>query len=593
MMASTGWQTEDRGARYVRRARLCVGPGAPHHRLAASMEEALRLAVLPGESQGRVYYFRRLTVAGLPADGDRRVWLDAFQRALIAQAVDAVFGADPRADLAPVIFFRSRQEALEILLHRVIARHVVHEWFWPMVMREAHSSGSSPIAAAASYGVRTIPALVEAIRAAPAAWRAVAAALFAVPRLDVVYLLQAIPVSEAEAWLAGMQAEMDRRQHVAVPVARPSAERRISVPAQRAVDEALRVFGFENARTVWITVLAILHASSAELTDGPVVEQARAVLARLVSNRDAPGADAADRRIETGMIEPATIETGPSGQTGDQTSPRPPDDPAIAPIDHPAGQTTAAGAAPPSRVEPGAIPHETCESPACGPASALSAPKKTIPNSVSEPPALHGARPSPAAPESVTQSQPASVLAAKSVSDDAAAVERNFPPATHPWHIYGLPTHAAGLFFLLNALARIGIEQAIGSGDAAAVPDFVPRILARLAMHSGVVPDDPIALWLASVIGDEPNTAPADRLLRVWVLAVRRWCWRNGKITVREIVARPGIFSVNRTDLDVSLPLEEADVRIRRIGLDLDPGWLPWFGRVVRFHYPYRQELHG
>ena len=112
-------------------------------------------------------------------------------------------------------------------------------------------------------------------------------------------------------------------------------------------------------------------------------------------------------------------------------------------------------------------------------------------------------------------------------------------------------------------------------------------------MHSGVVPDDPIALWLASVIGDEPNTAPADRLLRVWVLAVRRWCWRNGKITVREIVARPGIFSVNRTDLDVSLPLEEADVRIRRIGLDLDPGWLPWFGRVVRFHYPYRQELHG
>ena len=62
---------------------------------------------------------------------------------------------------------------------------------------------------------------------------------------------------------------------------------------------------------------------------------------------------------------------------------------------------------------------------------------------------------------------------------------------------------------------------------------------------------------------------------------------------MREIVARPGVFSVNRTDLDVSLPLDEADIRIRRIGLDLDPGWLPWFGRVVRFHYPYRREFHG
>jgi hypothetical protein len=53
------------------------------------------------------------------------------------------------------------------------------------------------------------------------------------------------------------------------------------------------------------------------------------------------------------------------------------------------------------------------------------------------------------------------------------------------------------------------------------------------------------------------------------------------------------VFTVNRTDLDVSLALDDADVRIRRIGLDLDPGWLPWFGRVVRFHYDYRRGIHG
>jgi hypothetical protein len=26
-------------------------------------------------------------------------------------------------------------------------------------------------------------------------------------------------------------------------------------------------------------------------------------------------------------------------------------------------------------------------------------------------------------------------------------------------------------------------------------------------------------------------------------------------------------------------------MRIRRAGLDIDPGWVPWLGRVVSFHY--------
>src|ERR1035437_6107509 len=82
MNTPAGWQIEDRSRRHVRRTRLCVHPGAPRHRLVSTIEEALRLAALPGENEGRTYYFRRLRLAGLPADGDRRAWLDAFQCAL-------------------------------------------------------------------------------------------------------------------------------------------------------------------------------------------------------------------------------------------------------------------------------------------------------------------------------------------------------------------------------------------------------------------------------------------------------------------------------------------------------------------------------
>ena len=43
-------------------------------------------------------------------------------------------------------------------------------------------------------------------------------------------------------------------------------------------------------------------------------------------------------------------------------------------------------------------------------------------------------------------------------------------------------------------------------------------------------------------------------------------CRRRG-----EIVADPGW-------IEVRLPLDEVSVEVRRAGLDLDPGWIPWLG---------------
>ena len=35
----------------------------------------------------------------------------------------------------------------------------------------------------------------------------------------------------------------------------------------------------------------------------------------------------------------------------------------------------------------------------------------------------------------------------------------------------------------------------------------------------------------------------------------------------------------------VLFDLTRVDIRIRRAGLDIDPGWVPWLARVVLFHY--------
>src|SRR5579864_5828856 len=109
MDAWTARQPRDRYDRHVRRARLSVHSGAPQHRLAFAMEEALRLASLPGEHEGRSYYFRRLRISGLPANGDRNVWLEKFQLALAEEAKHAIYGADPQAAFAHAVFFRGEQ----------------------------------------------------------------------------------------------------------------------------------------------------------------------------------------------------------------------------------------------------------------------------------------------------------------------------------------------------------------------------------------------------------------------------------------------------------------------------------------------------
>jgi hypothetical protein len=51
------------------------------------------------------------------------------------------------------------------------------------------------------------------------------------------------------------------------------------------------------------------------------------------------------------------------------------------------------------------------------------------------------------------------------------------------------------------------------------------------------------------------------------------------------LVRRHGSISFTRTHIDVTFPVSGVDIRVRRGGLDIDPGWLPWFGRVVLFHY--------
>lgn len=70
-----------------------------------------------------------------------------------------------------------------------------------------------------------------------------------------------------------------------------------------------------------------------------------------------------------------------------------------------------------------------------------------------------------------------------------------------------------------------------------------------------------------------------------WLTACRRWLRGQAHIGLADTVLRPAALAHGTTHLDLWFELGQADPRIRRCGLDLDPGWVPWLRRVVGFHY--------
>jgi hypothetical protein len=476
--------------RHVRRGRLSLDAGAPPHKLALAAEESLRLCALPGEEQGRVYYFRRLHVRDLPEDGDRRAWLNAFQSALREQASKAVHGSALRAAAADAVFFHSEQEACEMLLMTIASRAMPLAWYW------RHVSGVDRVSNAAVELV----AVVEKLLATPASWTAVAAAiLYVARRRDVLTLLKSIPEEAVSQWLRELGAA-DRAY---------AAPLRFSEPVAALLMRALAAFAPEAPVVLWLATLAVISTQPASVENRSAVRIARASL--------------------RGML--AEYSPKASGKPARESSE--------------ASQDRA----------------ETLSE----------AEARALIDSDQEP------KPSSNAETECEVQVPPSIRSEKTAGVPELRQELSF----------GEPSSGAGLFFLLNALRRLQFEE---QGHSLL---FLAQLLRYIASHAGIGSGDPILRWAD---GTEQQSEPEQidqRSLRISLIRVRRWCWKNGRITVREIVNRRGYVTLTRTDLDVTLSIDAADIRIRRIGLDLDPGWLPWFGRVVRFHYRYRGEICG
>ncbi|HYJ85676.1 MAG TPA: hypothetical protein VEW46_06460, partial [Pyrinomonadaceae bacterium] len=91
----------------------------------------------------------------------------------------------------------------------------------------------------------------------------------------------------------------------------------------------------------------------------------------------------------------------------------------------------------------------------------------------------------------------------------------------------------------------------------------------------------------------DKNEKVTGALFNSWHRAIRRWCRAYAGLTLPELINRRALITSTRTHTDLFFDVRKADIRIRRAGLDLDPGWVPWLGRAVSFHYLEEEEIDG
>jgi hypothetical protein len=455
-----------------------VTDSAMRLQLQSMLEEALRLTTLPGEDQGRVYFFRRLQMPAVDSRMSPGRWVASCSEHLLKVSYSAQYAGDRRAQASAAVYFQDHHEPRRTLLRRMLAGENPREWFWPQ---------ATGVACELPPPVR-LEHILEQWRVQPASWAGVARELL--PLLDdraATKLLELLRPVAAERWLAGLSTVRSRS-----PV-------ELSVPELRShTRELLRElslrFPEEDPRVLFFSVLAVLESTPAAAQDAALPALAQLSLENLYTASPVV-------RDQRGRLLNSQKDN--------------------------------------KREKLAGIKQE----------------------------------------ESTTSARP----------EISMRIEHR--------------TRFAGLYFLLHVLRHIGIDQALQANPSLVLTHFVSRVLLRLAAAAGVAADDPVLLPLLEDVA-EFKGAPADSLVppaslsrlkrlrpgpelteRLWSVAVRRWCQKHAHMRMGEVVARQGRMYARPTEIDIIMPMSAVDIRIRRCGLDLDPGYVPWFGRVIHFHY--------
>jgi hypothetical protein len=188
----------------------------------------------------------------------------------------------------------------------------------------------------------------------------------------------------------------------------------------------------------------------------------------------------------------------------------------------------------------------------------------------------------PARPEvAQAPSAQAAADAARTLPATVAAHSGDDPAATEtpsPRHGRMVQTGWGGVLFLINALRRLEVERLLDDAGPDAPSGW--RLLNDLGVAFGLPEDEPLALFLAA---QDLDTTVPPQLLASLIARIEALYRSDGPWPLP--LAQQACLWATETHLDLELETQTVDVALRLSGLDLDPKWVPWLGRVVTFHY--------
>jgi hypothetical protein len=170
---------------------------------------------------------------------------------------------------------------------------------------------------------------------------------------------------------------------------------------------------------------------------------------------------------------------------------------------------------------------------------------------------------------------------------------------------------AGGVLQRLSPAALGGTLEAIGLSAmqraTAPLPPASRRVILErdrslLCVFSGCPPpEEPLDAqspapeargWLSQILEDAPSDIQwAPGALRRAYSGADPFEQAPSDGLLARILMRPGQLAVTDYSATVTWPLDGVDIALRRAGWDLDPGWLPWIGRTIRFVYTENAAL--
>ncbi len=549
--------------RVVERLRLRADSQGAVRRAAALLEDAMRTASLP-EAGARLLIVRALHLGPLPRSLSPQALSRLIEARFAAAGATVVHASDAAARRADAVWFRDTLEAHGIAAARLAADHALDEWFWLRAIPALPSimgSGEPLRAMAFTLAIR------EDAPAAVPAWTA-----SLVRGGHAARLLTALRPGDGAALLRASALDAFPRTRVRSQPA-PHDPPPTHPRGDAVVDEPVRGPGnlLADAESGWHELPA----------DDDRLEFVERVLG-LGSGAAPP---------------PRSPRSGPGPVSGTSL-----------PTARPARSLRAASPVP-SNASVATVHRQHPPGPGGG-ATPVEPPHAVEPCTIATPP--------PSGREDKVPTGSAMRREIRRPDPEArtaeASTQSNVLPAAHPCGLpYGERTAAGGLLFLVPLLERLGYGDwwaAANAGPPAVGP--VAAVFHELLSRSRLDAGDP-AWELAAPAADAWN-APPDRAtsalvmsrlesigaatrpeldagLRaatthgLWLAACRRVLRRRVGIGLASVVTRPARLAIGATHVDLFFPLSAVDVRVRRAGLDVDPGWVPWLGRVVAFHY--------